>query len=206
MKVCCCTYYSPSHKALADISLPNLSEYCARHGYYMWVENIENDKWEYKKHEMFTELFEGFDLIWYRDIDSVITDLGKPITGFIDNENDFFITKDFNELNGGSVIIKNTETGIGRFVNRCILDLKNKFQNEQNAINWLMGTPEFNQWVKVLPHPSINSYDYSLYPECKEYVGREDLGDWKEGNFVLHVPALTMDKRIEVLKNAKVTR
>ena len=31
-------------------------------------------------------------------------------------------------------------------------------------------------------------------------------GHWREGDFVLHVPALQMEKRIEVLKNAKITR
>lgn len=205
MKVACCTYYSPSYKALADISLPNLSEYCHKHGYYMWVENIENDRWEYVKHEMFERLFkEGFDLIWYRDIDSVITNMIIPITDFVDKENDLFITKDATELNGGSLILRKSETG--RWINRRILSVKGGFQNEQNAINYFMKDPMFNQFVKVLTHPSINSYNYSLYPECKEYVGREDLGDWREGNFVLHVPALPMEKRIEVLKNAKIIR
>jgi hypothetical protein len=205
MKVCCCTYYSPSYKALADISLPNLSEYCQRHGYTMWVENIENDNWEYKKHEMFKELFEkGFDIIWYRDIDSVITNMNIPITDFVDKRGDFFLTYDFNELNGGSVIIKNSN--YGRMLNNSILRFgKERYENEQNYYNkevMVMCICE----TKVLPHPSINSYDYSLYPECKEYVDREDLGDWKEGNFVLHVPALSMGKRIEVLKNANIVR
>lgn len=205
MKVACCTYYSPSYKALADISLPNLSEYCHRHGYYMWVENIENDRWEYVKHEMFERLFkEGFDLIWYRDIDSIITNMNFQITDFINDSSDFFLTKDFTELNGGSVVIKNTKKGV--WVNNEILRVRNEFENEQNAINSLFGIPFFRKGIRILSHPSINSYDYSLYPECKEYVGREDLGDWREGNFVLHVPALPMEKRIEVLKNAKIVR
>lgn len=205
MKVCCCTYYSPSHKPLADISLPNLSEYCHRHGYTMWVENIENDKWEYKKHEMFEELFNmGFDVVWYRDIDSVITNLSIPVTNYIDDTFHFYLTIDFTELNGGSVIIKNTKAG--RMINRLVVENRMSFQNEQNFYNSMQMLMMGSEIVKPIPHPSINSYDYSLYPECKEYVGREDLGDWKEGNFVLHVPALSMEKRIEVLKNAKITR
>jgi hypothetical protein len=204
MKVCCCTYYSPSHKALADISLPNLSEYCARHGYYMRVDNIENDKWEYVKHKMFEELFDlGYGLIWYRDIDSVITNLSIPITSFTDEHYSFYITKDANELNGGSVIIKNTEAG--RRFNKIILSQSGVYENEQNVYNsipFLMFGVDF---MKPLPHPSINSYDYSLYPEFPNLRRRED-GHHHEGDFVLHVPALSMERRIEVLKNAKITR
>lgn len=204
MKVCCCTYYSPSHKPLADISLPNLSEYCHRHGYTMWVENIENDKWEYKKHEMFEELLEkGFDVVWYRDIDSVITNMRIPLEEYLLSESSFFITRDFTELNGGSVIIRNSDWG--RWLNKAVLANRCKYENEQNYYNENMDLLLISD-MYVLPHPSINSYDYSLYPECKEYAGREDLGDWKEGNFVLHVPAISMEKRIEVLKNAKIVR
>lgn len=206
MKVVCCTYYSPSYKALADISLPNLSEYCAKHGYYMWVENIENDKWEYVKHDIFKKLFEeGFDLIWYKDVDSIITNMTIPITNFIDDSHDFFITKDFNELNGGSVIIKNTEGG--RWVNNMVLANRSKYENEQNVYNANMDMMLIGGFIKILPQQTINAYQYELYPECKSYVGREDLGDWVEGkSFVLHTPGLGIEKRIEVLKNANITR
>jgi len=169
----------------------------------MWVENIENDKWEYVKHEIFKNLFQkGFDLIWYRDIDSVITNMNIPITDFIDDEHDFFITRDFTELNGGSVIIRSSIKG--QSFNRLVLRCKSRYQNEQNAYNHYREIMVNNNTMKVLPHPSINSYKYYLYPECKEYVGREDLGDWKEGNFVLHVPALALSKRLEILSQAKI--
>jgi hypothetical protein len=202
MKVCCCTYYSPSYKALADIHLVNLSEYCQRHGYTMWVENIENDKWEYKKHEMFKELFEeGFDVIWYRDIDSVISNLTIPITMFLSEEGHFFLTMDYTELNGGSVVIRNTHEG--RRFNELILSMRSRHQNEQNCYNILeLDTDDYT--MKTLPQQTLNSYLYELYPEIGKLSPRE--GQWEEGHFVLHVPALAMGKRIEVLKNAKITR
>lgn len=206
MKVACCTYYSPSYKALADISLPNLSEYCARHGYYMWVENIENDKWEYVKHEMFKRLFEeGFDLIWYKDVDSVITNMRIPITDFIDEGHDFFITKDVNELNGGSVVIKNTDWG--RVFNKAVLNNKGILDNEQNAYVSLYegAKPGIVNTMKILPHPSINSYDYSLYQEFPNIRKRKE-GHWHEGDFVLHTPGAPMEVRLNTLKNVKIIR
>lgn len=205
MKILCCTMFSPSHEELAEVSLVNLIEYTKIHGYDMRIIYIENDKWEYKKHEAFVKYFgEGYDLIWYKDVDTVITNLAIPITNFIYDDYHFFITKDFNEFNGGSIIIRNSE--MGRFFNGVILEYRGRYENEQNVINYLINNFVIWKSVFILPHPSINSYNYSLYPECKEYVGREDLGDWKEGNFLLHVPALPMEQRIKILKSAKITK
>lgn len=204
MKVLCCTMFSPSHQALADLMVPNLVEYCQRHGYFYHIIEIENDKWEYKKHETFDLMLMVFDVIWYRDVDSVITNMTIPITDFIDDYYPFYLTKDFNELNGGSVIIKNTEAG--RAFNDMVLQNRDMFQNEQNFYNSMPMLMMGIDIMKPIPHPSINSYKYELYPECKDYVGREDLGDWKEGNFVLHVPALSLEKRFEVLSQAKIIR
>lgn len=191
--------FSPSHEALAEISVPNLQYYCNKHGYEMRLIEVENDKWEFKKHEAFKEWLynRDADLIFYKDIDSLIMNMSIPITSFVGSRF-YYLTKDFNELNNGVCLLKNKTEG--RWVNDEILLGKNNFANEQNAINEYMKSPLINQIVKVLPHPSINSYDYSLYPECKEYVSREDLGDWQPGNFLIHFPGLGLEKRIEMLK------
>lgn len=202
MNVCVCTMFSPSHQELATLTVPNMEAYAKVHGYDTHIIEIENDKWEYKKHEAFTELLKEYDLVWYKDIDTIITNLSVPIESFIDDYYSFYLTKDFNELNGGSVIIKNTKEG--KLFNDMVLENKGTFENEQNFYNSMPMLMMGSNIIKPLQHPSINSYNYSLYPECKEYVGREDLGDWKEGNFVLHVPALSIEKRIKVLKNTKI--
>lgn len=205
-RVVCCTMFSPSHSELAELSVPNLQWYCKRHGYEMMLIEIENDKWEYKKHEAFKRWMDNndADLIWYRDVDSVITNLSIPITDFVDDYNSFYLTKDFNELNGGSVIIKNTMSG--RCFNDLVLEHRDRFENEQNFYNSIPMLTLGKDMMKQIQHPSINSYQYSLYPECSSYVGKEFLGDWKEGNFVLHVPALPMQKRIEILKNTPIIK
>lgn len=201
----CCMMYSPSHQALADVTWPNLREYCKIHGYVPAKIGVQNDKWEYKKHEFFKSVFQDMEeigLIWYRDVDSVITDLTKPITDFIDDEHSFFITEDAMELNGGSVIIKNN--GFGIAFNNAVLRQRDLFQNEQNVYNSFRSL--YHPYlIKVLPHPSINSYDYSLYPEYPNIRSREQ-GHWHDGDFVLHTPGLPFEKRIEILKNVKIKR
>lgn len=200
--------FSPSHQRLADISVPNLEQYCNRHGYEMRIINVENDKWEYKKHEAFQDWMdkEEADLIWYKDVDSLITNMTIPITDFIDDYYSFYLTKDFTELNGGSVIIKNTEAG--RMFNEMVIENRDMFDNEQNIYNFIPMFTFCIDIMKPIPHPSINSYSYDLYPECKEYIGREDLGDWHTGNFLIHFPGLGIEDRIELLKefNKKIVK
>lgn len=204
MRIVVCTMYSPAYKELAELTVPNMQKYAARHGYDTHIIFVEDEKWAYKKHEAFKELFEmGYDLIWYKDVDAIITNLSVPIESFLDDENVFYITKDFNELNGGSVIIKNTTAG--RMFNSIVLENSDMFENEQNLFNSFPILVLGVDFMKILPHPSINSYKYDLYPECKGCVGREYLGDWMGGNFVLHVPALGLGKRLEILSQVKIT-
>lgn len=200
MRVMCCIMFSPSHIELAGLAIPNIKEYAKRHGYYYHIIEIENDKWEYKKHETFRIMLGVFDLIWYRDVDSLVTNMNTPITNFIDDDHDFFITEDIHELNGGSVIIKNTKGG--ECLNKFVLDRRDLFHNEQNIYNAYR--KDLSKNIKVLPQNTINSYDYGLYPEYGKLT--HEQGQWEEGDFVLHTPGAPMNLRIETLKNAKITR
>lgn len=199
MRVVCCTMYSPAYKELAAICLPNLSKYCERHGYGMHIIHVEDQKWEFKKHEEFKELAETWkaDVLFYCDIDTLITNHGIKIESFLDDENSYYVTKDFNELNNGVLILKCDDHG--KWVNDFILGGKKiqGHENEQNTLNYYL---EELAWVKICSHPSFNSYDYSCYPECKELIGDEYAGDWKPGNFVIHFPGLGLKDRVELMK------
>lgn len=199
MRVVITTMFSDSHKELADITVPNMEAYAKFHGYDTHIIKIENDKWEYKKHEAFIELLKEYDLVWYKDIDSIITHIPTPITDFVDNQHSVFITEDATELNGGSLIIFGDKKG--QYYNYLILSYRGALENEQNA--YVLTYEDCLETVKVLKHPSINSYDYSQYPELP-HIRKRQHGHWHEGDFLLHTPALPMDKRIEILKNAKI--
>lgn len=199
------TMTCPRYSEIAEISLKNMAEYCELHGYLNSVITLpEIEGFHYKKHEFFREAFKtDVQAIWYKDIDSVITNLNIPIEAFLTKEYDLFITKDTMGINGGSLIIKNSEGG--RIVNDAILNLRDKFNNEQEVMNWLIDDPQWNQYVKILSHPSINSYDYSQYEELKHITKRED-GNWHENDFLIHTPALPFETRANILKNVKITR
>jgi len=207
MKVVVCTEYGDNYKEIAEITGFVMKEYCERHGYsFVEIKLEDGNNYAYKKHEAFEQIMKSdVDLIWYLDADAIITNMKIPITDFVDDYYPVYITKDANELNGGSLIIKNNKAG--RMFNEIVLQNRDMFPNEQNFYNsmpMLMFGPDI---MKILPHPSINSYRYDLYEHHPEYVGREDLGDWVAGkSFVLHTPGLPFEKRIEVLKNATILR
>lgn len=200
MKVVVATMYSPSHQELADLTVPNMEAYASKYGYDTHIIKVENDKWEYKKHEAFKELFKTYDLIWYKDVDSILTSFKIPITDYIDEEHSFFITKDWTELNGGSICIRNNEWGV--WINNMVLANRYKYPNEQNVYNANYDIMVVGKSIKVLPQHTINAYKYELYPEIGKLT--KEQGQWEEGCLLLHTPALQMKDRIETLKNAKI--
>lgn len=204
-KIAVVTMTCPRYNAIAEVSLPNMLEYTERHGYFQSVISLpETEGFHYKKHEFFREAFKtDIQAIFYKDIDTVITNMNIPIDAFISDEHDLMITKDVGGVNGGSLIIKNSEGG--RWVNDFILSHRNEFNNEQEVIDHYIDDPEFSKYVKILSHPSINSYRYDAYPELTHITKREE-GNWHEGDFLLHTPALDLLSRANVLKKAHIKR
>ncbi len=206
MKVLICTEWCPRYQEVADVSLPNLYEYAKIHGYDVREIKLTNEEgFHYKKNEFFKDVMgrTHYDLIFYKDIDSIITNMTIPITDFIDDEHSLFICHDdIMGINGGSLIIKNDKNG--EWVNWFILLERGKFNNEQEVMEYHKEALQALGFMKILPHPSINSYPYNEYPEL-EMVSAEK-GNWEVGQFLLHCPALPYEKRAEILRNAKIVR
>lgn len=206
MKVLIVTEWCDRYKEVADVSLPNMLEYCGRYHYdYREIKLTNEEGFHYKKHEFFKAMFDNdsYDLIFYKDIDSVITNMTIPIESFVDDEHSLFICHDdIMGINGGSLIIKNNDDGW--LVNEFILRNRHRFNNEQEVMEYHKEGLQKRGFMKILPHPSINSYPYDAYPELKPATEAE--GNWVEGNFLLHCPALPYEKRAEILRKAKIIK
>lgn len=174
--------------------------YCSTHGYEFHEIKVENEGWHYQKHRWFNEMMQrgGTDVFFYLDVDALITNHTIKVESFLDDEHELFLTKDINEINGGALILKTNV--YDNWMNEQILNCRDVYENEQNALNFLFNCNDlFKSLTKILSHPSINSYDYSLYQEFPNVRKREE-GHWHKGDFIFHVPALGFEKRIEVLK------
>lgn len=199
-----CTEYGGNYKGIASITVPVMKYYCYKHGYEfreLILERTGND-YAYKKIEFIIELFEDENIkaVFYIDADAMPTNHTIKVESFMDEEHDLFITEHLGEINGGSLIIKNTKKA-KQLLNK-VLHFRSHFDNEQNVINFCRYDSLFKESINILPHPSINSFDYRLYVECPE-IRKEEQGHWVKGCFVFHVPALGIQKREEVLTNIK---
>lgn len=198
---------------MADITIPVAQRYADKHGYNLivqkWPEPYLSD-FGYRKLEQIQGLFEHgeADVIWSLDLDTIITNHSFRIEDFIDEDSVMFITKDFNNINGGSFIVRNCNYA------NTFLDLliskrgHDKMFCEQDAIvdYYERLQPLFNKYewpsIKILPHPSINSYLYENYPDIPLQTHKQ--GNWNPGDFVLHLPGLGFEQRLNILKNTKI--
>jgi len=197
--------YTDSWIPIAKVVLPNAGAYCKRHGYdfkfICFPEPYESD-FGFRKLRYIQECFKiDYGIVWSLDLDTLIINHKYKIEDFLDEENSLFICEDYNGLNCGSFVVKNTDWS-EQFLKYC-LEQKGKPEVycEQNAMEdyiQMYGQEK----IKILEHPSINSYLYENYPDIPPQKHEE--GQWQEGDFLLHLPGIGMDKRLEILKNTPV--
>lgn len=198
MRVLFFTEYGSNYAEIAAVTVPIMRKYCERHGYEFRELILEGtgNEYAFKKNWYLTKVFrEGIDLIFYLDVDAVITNHDIRIESFLDEEHEMFITEHCGEVNGGAILIKNSTASIK--MNEAVLSYSGKVDNEQNALTELMKEPSFAKLVKIVPHPAFNSIEHGLYPELKD---SKELSDWEEGHFVCHFPALGINDRLELVK------
>jgi hypothetical protein len=200
-KIALLTIYTDEFQPLANIVLPNMMDYCSKHNYTLYAFNVNSIESGYKKIEKILSVIEEVDAMLCLDLDTFITNHNITVGSFLDDEHDFYICKDVNGINAGSFIVKNTAWA--RKFLRLIHDHRVVYENEQNAIEYLIIKEDK---VKILPHPSINSYIYELYKPGWGVIGdriiskpSHEEGDWRNSDFILHLPGMTLDKRVEIL-------
>lgn len=205
MRVMVVTMFSPEYKAIADYTVPVMKEYAVKHGYAWHTIELSDHRYPYVKIEWFLKLFNSFaiDAIFYLDSDAVITNHNTKVESFMDEKHDLYVCRDMVEINFGALIIKNT-TWSKEFL-ETILRNRDRYDNEQNWLNYYYYFLSIKTKTKICEHPAFNSYDYRLYQEFPEVRGR-DQGHHHDGDFVFHVPALHPDKRLEVLKQVKIIK
>lgn len=208
MKVAILILYTKSWQPLADIVIPNVEAYSAKHKYQFSIRKYPEpytSDFGFNKLIEIKKLFdEGIGVVWSLDLDCLITNHSVKIEDFLDEEHFAYFTNDYNWINCGSFVIKKSDWST-MFID-AVLNFSKHDPNlycEQDGIgHYLKVTPNETK-VKFLPQNTINSYKYELYPEIPPQT--HEQGNWEEGDFVLHLPGIGMDKRIEIFKQTKIT-
>ena len=210
MQTCIATMWDDGYQELADSVLPNLRYYAKTHNYYLSENKItlDNGKFSFKKIDIIQGLLDRFYCILWLDIDTMIMNHHTTIESFLDDNHDFYVCRDINLLNTGTFIIKNTAWS--RDFIEFLLEYRKLHHDEQNLIdNFQSGFDKYNK-IKVLPHPSINSYVYSEYGDNFGKINGEqktkpthEEGNWEKGDFLLHLPGIPPKRRIEIINQLK---
>lgn len=206
MRICLQCLYSESWIGLAKIVVPNIVGYARRYGYTWNIQCFKDcpSDFGYEKLRQIKSIFYNgeADVVVSLDCDLLITNYNYGIEKFLTPGKDFYITYGANTYNAGVFILRKSEWAY-KFIDYVLSKQGQEGMHcEQDAIVEYIkefGTKD----ICVLPHPSINSFDYTLYPEWPDVRSQEE-GCWHPGNFILHLPGVAMDQRKEILSSTPV--
>ncbi len=191
-------HYTDSFKPLINISRPILEEYCNAHDYVLSIRQVD----QYAKYTGIEKLQHIDDVLRMGDValvldaDVLLTNLYIKVESFIDSEHDLYLA---GGCNAGVFICRKTPK-FKSFLVDCIKQIYlGNYDCEQPYFE--EKAKEGDEMIKVLPHPSINSYLCNLYPEHGNTTSEQ--GCWEVGHFVCHIPAQSMDKRIAEFNKLK---
>lgn len=194
-----------SYLPVSNITFPILQEYADRHGYTfipkVVTESERGPVWE--RVRSLQSALEAHDWAVHIDADCLITNLNIPLTEIIENYKSVIVSKAETEdhrlvLNDGFLAIKDSIAGFG-ILAYCWKHLnapEDKIFCLQDALQYLydFGTDELKQSFGIVPQKSVNSFLYEEYG-----MPKETIGNWERGHFVLHLPGMSTEKRVELL-------
>lgn len=213
MKICVATLYNDRYKSIAEETIPNKKEYCLTKGldFICKTEGFSIDL-GFEKILLLIDLISSkkYDWIYWCGCDTLITNFNLKLDDFIDENFHLIATTDSHGFNSDSFLIKSSPESL-LFCN-SVMGLFDKYNRvgqcamEQDAMNELF-SDRFSHFVKFLPQRAFNSYLYDLYVHMKEYSERKDLfgniGEWASGDFLLHIPGISLDRKLSILKDYK---
>lgn len=222
MKFVVTTLHTPDWQKFADVTDKNKEEYCKRHGYAFetqrdgpWHTHIDllgiTGDWGFERGYRFLDMFAKYpecEWVLFSDCDAMITNRTIPLDRIADDRYHVIVPADCNGTNCGNIMIRNSE--IGRAFCESMVASRAAYRDNMMAENqWIQEMATATYWskrIKIVPQRVLNSYDYTLYPDLppKDALGID--GQWREGDFLLHIVGgsarfkMTTDQRIDIAK------
>ncbi len=194
MKVTLLTAASPEYWQLLEIGAPNKLEYCLRHKVQFHVAQHEpHDGFNYwgERESFMLDALDTYDSewVWFMGADTLITDMTKDIRKLCDPEMEFIIGLDINGINNDSTLLRNC-LRVKSFL-KHVMYRRDK-QTDQCAMNIEMRK---GLRTKIVGQREFNSFKYDEY-----HYGEYPEGNWQPGDFVIHFPGMSNQRRIPLMK------
>lgn len=198
MRIAVSVQFNEAFREVKDITFPVLEEYCERHGYEIILTWIDEPKrsiiWD--RYSIIAENLKDYDYIVHMDCDVLITNLSIRLEEFCQ----------------GPIVIAQclTESGEKRF-NDGVAFFKNCFSTHgilrdiqempdddfvkcgQDALEVIWRTCPY--LFRIERQKAINAMPFAKYGMPEGW-----LGNWSEGDFVLHLPGMRNDVRCQIFR------
>jgi hypothetical protein len=206
--------HDKNYKYLASITFKNKQKYCEKHNYPLL---LKTDNWKpipmgFEKAYLIKEALQQYPeckWVFFSECDTFITNMNIKLEDIIENEqNHAVLTTDGNGINSGSFFIRNSPEGIN-YLNEIINNI-GKFNHEQDFFQHCYNSNNYKNIISVYPQRMFNSYiyncrQYTSMPHCYtknfnlglDYFGNN--GSWEKGDFMFHLPGMSLDDRIIIL-------
>lgn len=187
------TAFNQEQQSLAEWSIPNKQQYCARHGYRLIVCDKGFDASRppaWSKIKFLKEHLNSYEWVFWSDVDSLVMNGEFRLEEFIDEAYDLIISQEdlgvgVYNLNSGQMFFKNSPWS-NRFLNEIYA--QTQFLNdrlwENRALLHLWEREDLSAHIQVVTQRRFNSY----------------LQNYQTGDFMLHFPDLPNEKRAQLLR------
>jgi hypothetical protein len=200
MEIAILTLASDVFWDLFHLSAPNKLEYCLK-----WKVDLimgymhtatQGNTLDHQRQRAILDAFKRYDWVWFLGADTLIMNQTIDVRQFLDPNADFIIAQDPNGLNNDSCFYRKCDETI-EFINRTIKHLETEPHDWYAQSAAKRDMPNFK--LKIVPQKLFNCYPFSTEVAFSGYP--KDLeGDYKDGDFVLHLPSISNDRRIQVFK------
>ncbi len=199
LRIRVCTQYDTPFKGVADITIPVLMEYCARHGYDLRTDfnrPIQRSiVWD--RYAILAEEIERGDADWvvHMDADVLVTNLHFNLEVLTSDWAHMVIANcskgdGSREPNDGVLMVRCSDVGKEMVDAIWATPSSDEIQCGQDVISFNF---EPDEPIMLAKQKVINSYlfeEYGMPPSTP--------GQWTPGDFVLHLPGRTNERRVEL--------
>lgn len=195
--------YTDEWKPMVDLVEPLWREYADRHGYQLKLVLCDNHFPPY--HYSFTKTFfvsqwlknggsRFVDSTFVIDLDMIPTNMNHVLERTICRSGargigSVAMGKDINGWNSGAYFVSNLPYNLSWL--DTIVNLRGVTTSEQHAM-WLINEP-----FDVSETEAVNFIPYEEY-EGFEFQRKAHYSQWEPGDFTLHLPGMTNEKRMEL--------
>jgi hypothetical protein len=198
--------YSPSFERVGRISTENHKAYAESHGYRYICAPFPDGQGSWPKVDILAKAFEDSTIttaLWI-DADAIFTNFDLTITEHLPSPGRGIVwAPDINGPNAGVMWMANS-----MLVRQLLWAVRTSGRHlfgmmgwhDQSAFRFFSREEPYRTLFKTVRQETMNSYRNDLYQDGRP----QDFGQWKPGDFILHLPGISNDVRERVFKeNAK---